>query len=285
MSDQAFSTLLESLDEAGAEKHGLNWDNRLTARLESLAASYGDLRNAQRELIDYSDPITHAAYIYTYAQCRADFIYRTLKAAAVETGQPLFTKGKLRVCSLGGGPGSELVGLLRYLEEEENGESVTSIEYHLYDKEKSWRDTASALVDALETDIAVSLKFHKLDVTNSKKATACSLSGFDLTILSYFISEVAELPEKNEVIASLNSLLGSMDSGSRVLYCDNDASTFYYFFNYRRNAAGRYEQIVELKEQITVDPHDADIFSDVLDRTGRNQHLTGRVLGKHLVRN
>jgi hypothetical protein len=284
MSDPAFSTLLESLDGAGADHFGKGWDARLTGKLEALAASYGNLRDPDRQLIDYGSVTTHAAYIYTYAQCRADFVYQTLKRARDAKGAPLFDKEELRVCSLGGGPGSELIRLLRYLAEEDNEEDVLEVYYKIYDKERDWEDTASALCDAVNQDILVHFAFEQLDVTDERHCLAVTLAEFHLVILSYFVSEVASLPDESAVISCMNHLLGSVSVGAAVLYCDNDAYTFYDFFNRRRQAAGRYSEIHELKDSIVVEPHSGDIYDDILERTGRNQHLNGKVLAKYLIR-
>ena len=58
--------------------------------------------------------------------------------------------GAFKVCSLGGGPGSELLGLARFIERERNPESFVRLEFVLIDRIQEWAETWDALAHALE---------------------------------------------------------------------------------------------------------------------------------------
>lgn len=280
----ALSTLLESLDEAGIETHGDDWDDLISQRLGALESSYAELRDPDREVIDYGDLVTHAAYTFMYAIGRAEFTYEVLKRVRNAVGSPLFACKKLNVASLGGGPASELAGLVKYLDDPAMGEVVTDISYTLFDKEEEWSGTAEALVDCLATKISVEINFVQADVCDSKKCGTLSLSDFDLIILSFFISEVCALPEKNEVIKSLNHLLSTATKGAAVLYNDSDAYSFYSFFNCRIWAAKRFKQLVEVQETLSVSPDFCGIYEGYIDRSGRTPHLNSKAVAKFLRR-
>lgn len=279
-----FRTLLESMDQEGWEEYKDDWDDRVSERLVALEEAYQELRVPDRELIDYSDLSTQAAYVFMYAIGRAEFTFQLLQRVRHELGEPLFDGGLLQVTSIGGGPGSELAGLVKYLEDEAAGESVTSIVFRVLDKESNWEATIEGLRDALETDIHVEVVFAELDVCDPEKTAAIDLSGDEFVILSFFISEVCETMEKAQIIRSLNYLLGTMTSGAKLFYNDSDAYSFYRFMNYRASAAG-LEQLVEIQDKIVVRSPDFDgIYEEYIEDTGRTPHLNSKAVAKFFRR-
>lgn len=105
MTLSAFNGVLSDLEELGLEENEGGWDDEISDRLIALEAYYGNqnLRNVNRELIDYSGLPTQAAYVFMYAIGRAEFTYSLLKRFREKVGHPLFPQGAIRVTSLGGG--------------------------------------------------------------------------------------------------------------------------------------------------------------------------------------
>jgi hypothetical protein len=120
-----FERVLSELDSSGEDTFGDRWQPEVAAALECLSEYYGNqnLRNPDRELVDYSGLPTQAAYTFMYAIGRADFTYQLLSRFRQALGKPLFNKSSLNVTSVGGGPASELVGLVRYLGDAASGET------------------------------------------------------------------------------------------------------------------------------------------------------------------
>ena len=88
----AVNALLADLDAAGRAQHGSAWAQLLAARIETLSEEYRHLRERDRELIDYGDMTTQAAYSFMYIAGHAAFISQILRSARAETGSPLFAK-------------------------------------------------------------------------------------------------------------------------------------------------------------------------------------------------
>ena len=134
MISEIFEELLLSLDELGRDARGESWEDDVAEELIGLRAAYDCLTEPDRSVIDYSDPATQAAYVYAYAIGRAEFTYQLLKRHRAALGAPIFKTKEARVTSLGGGPGSEIAGLVKYLLDEDSGEEVESIKYWVFDK-------------------------------------------------------------------------------------------------------------------------------------------------------
>jgi hypothetical protein len=124
-----FEKLLYDLDQQGQAEMPDDWEDQVADRLESLRNAYENLTSPGRPEIDYSDLATQAAYVFAYAIGRAEFTYQLLKRHRAELGEPIFPNEIARITSLGGGPGSEIVGVVKYILDASNGEKVKSIKY------------------------------------------------------------------------------------------------------------------------------------------------------------
>ena len=214
MITEVFENLLNSLDEEGRAQHGDAWDGLVDERLEQLRADYRELTDPERRVIDYADIATQAAYTYAYAIGRAFFTYELLKKHCAELGEPIFRNDVARVTSLGGGPGSEIAGLVMYLLDESNDETVESIKYWVFDKDAEWEHPCQALVDDLSAHIPIQLVYDELDLTSQQDCEAISLEGDDMLILSFVLSELCALEDKKQILEGLRHLYGTIDSGS-----------------------------------------------------------------------
>lgn len=277
----AIGKLLENLDQAGADEHQDNWDNIVIKQLSELEESYKILRVRDRKLINYSELSTQLAYVFMYAIGRAEFTFEIIKRLSSAVDGKLFSDGELRVSSIGGGPGSELAGLIKFLESDACGAKITRITYRVFDKEQNWRHVVEQLCESLDTKIQINLIFVALDVEDTAACYRVSLSEDDLIIMSFFVSEVCEVANRDDVIASLNHLLGTVSTKSHLFYNDSDAYSFYTFINERTNAAKRYDQRVEIQEMITVKaPNFEGVFDDMIERFGKTPHLNSKAVAK-----
>jgi len=66
---------------------------------------------------------------------------------------------------LGGGPGSDIVGVLKYLDENEN-EPVTKLTCYLLDREQAWAHIWTELNQSLTPKIALNVNFQPFDITD-----------------------------------------------------------------------------------------------------------------------
>jgi hypothetical protein len=151
----SFESALRKLHATGRKKFGEEWLVRLAKRKEKLKQAYASLDESDRDPIQYSSLSARTAYVFAYAPTRAEYTREFLMRHRIAVDKSLFGKGHICVVSFGGGPASELVGLVKYLEDPASGEAVDSIRYVVYDKDGDWGDVADDVVASLRTDISV----------------------------------------------------------------------------------------------------------------------------------
>ncbi len=287
MIEEIFEKLLYSLDQQGGEQWGDRWEGKVADSLEGLRISYDNLTKSQRQAIDYSELSTQAAYVFAYAIGRAEFTYQLLKQHRAALGKPIFESEEAKITSLGGGPGSEIAGIVKYLLDPTNGEKVNALKYWVFDKDKHWEHPCSFLIEELSELISIELVFDTLDLSDRKACSKVSLEGDDLLVLSFVISELCSIPEKNDVLECMRGLYKTIDSGSKIFYNDSNASSFYYFFNETRKyvtGLGKASQKNECIQKVAVDLDFGVTYEKYIEDFDATPHLTSDALSKLLVR-
>src|SRR5690242_12197987 len=111
-----FEIIKTVLDEAFAAIPGTDNDKvqAINNRLAQFRQEYRNLLS-DRE-IDYRDPVSRCAYVYAYVTSHANMV------AALIRGCPelraAFGRDRITVSCIGGGPGSDILGILKFLTEE-----------------------------------------------------------------------------------------------------------------------------------------------------------------------
>lgn len=216
--DDAYTAIKES-DEAKK-------DALIRTELDGLSAAYAKLINKAGPQIDYSDPVRRFAYIYKYTVAHADYIMQLIRD---DDGlRTLLAQKSVEVACLGGGPGSDFLGILKYLIQ--TGAKDLSLKCYIFDKERSWGDSWSDVASALKPPFQIYPVFQQLDVTD--KETWKGYEKFlrsDLFTLSYFLSEVWKIKENAEPF--FDWCLSQMKPGAMILFVDNDDSRFREWFD------------------------------------------------------
>ena len=224
-----FQLVKTVLDELYAEVkliHGSGTDAKIIERINYLASAYGQLTNASVPGPNYADATTRFAYVYKYVASHADYVYRLMQRNDVI--RECLNKQAPHVTCLGGGPGSELVGVLKFIREE--GLVTKKLQIHLCDKEAAWSDSWSEVGTKLDLDLQLSTNFLELDVT--EPATWSKQKKYlqsDLFVLSFFVSEVFKF--KDSASGFWTKLFSDMPEGSIVLFVDNDSEKFLTYFD------------------------------------------------------
>lgn len=179
------------LDEAYQEipLAGAAKDAAIQAELARLTDAYGKLKDPARTVIDYASPTARFAYIYKYTVAHADYIKQIIEGHKIL--RDLFVRPEVAVACLGGGPGSDLLGILKYMLRHGAKSTLTS---YLFDRERAWGDSWSEVARPLKADFQLYPVFQQMDVTIP--ATWQGYHKFlraDLFTLSYFLSEVWSL--------------------------------------------------------------------------------------------
>jgi hypothetical protein len=201
-------------------------DSLIKEELSTLAMEYADLTKATAAPIDYSDSIKRFAYIYKYTVAHADYIMQLVGECKVL--RELFIKKHVEVACLGGGPGSDFLGVLKHLIK--SSVKDTSLTCYLFDKERAWGDSWSDVARSLDAPFKVFPVFQQMDVTDSSSwASYEKYLRADLFTLSYFLSEVYKIRARAEPFFS--HCFSQMKAGSVVLFIDNNHSQFYGWFD------------------------------------------------------
>jgi hypothetical protein len=223
-----FERALMKLDQAGKKQFGADWIPSLKQRRATLEAAYATLYQQDRDPISYASLSAQTAYVFAYAPARAEYVRQYLIRHRAKLGHTLFDREDAQVDSFGGGPASELVGLVRYLEGAD--EPVRRIRYTIYDKDGDWAKVAEDIVDALETDIEIEMCYEPVDATNRNRMAAIDLSETDMVIFSYIMSELARVGRSDQIITNFRDVLGNMPLNSKILFIDNLHPIFIDFF-------------------------------------------------------
>jgi Putative SAM-dependent methyltransferase len=225
-----FDTALKGLDKKGQSEFGNCWADLVKNQMVALEESYRILLQDGRMPIDYSDLSTQAAYLYGYGMPRAYFADEFLRRHRRALNRPLFSEAEIAVVSFGGGPASELVGLVNYLDSDENGEPVKSVSYHVYDKDGDWKSVAKKVVKNLESNIEVKISYHQLDLADVAPCAKVDVGDANLVFFSYIMSELCALATKDAISQNVNRILGTMRSGTAIMLIESKQTEFIKYF-------------------------------------------------------
>ena len=187
--------------------------------------------------IAYGDPLCRFAYLYCHTAVNANLCevaIRSLPAVGQHILDRLNTVGELRVCAFGGGPGTELLALSKFLtgkkglgELQPHGE----VNFTLLDHVPEWAESWNALEAAIKRDFAVtfghrrgwpfsiSKSFQPFDMTKVEQyANLVQLFEQDLYVLNYVLSEI--FSDHAAFAALFNQMAAHAPSGAQFVIID-----------------------------------------------------------------
>lgn len=154
--------------------------------------------------IDYDDPLCRLGYLYRHAPAGAGLFERVLQESG-EVRQKIrgANRATLDVCAVGGGPGTELLGLAKYLLGCWQRGLPRRIEFTVLDKVPHWAETWRPLSNAVEEELRTSLGGHgvepptifpmflPMDVLDpaSYRGYAFQFGKADVVVFNYLFSE------------------------------------------------------------------------------------------------
>src|SRR5436853_1161631 len=221
-----FQLVKTVLDELYVRLPGLSEDEKTEAiikMLRYLEEQYAGLARGLR--IDYTDPVTRFAYVYKYVTSHANIVCQIIEGSTELTD--LLRQGRFSVTCIGGGPGSDLLGILKHVLS--NG-SRPVLRCTLLDGETTWADCWSDVDEKLSDQLLVKTSFQTFDVTNERTwATTSKYLDADLITMIYFMSEVYS--QRKFADSFFSNLFGNVSSGTLFLYVDNNSPEFYKWFD------------------------------------------------------
>ena len=169
---------------------------------------------------DYSLNIKKFCYLYKYAVAHGYYIYRSLVQLRPKIKPSIFSRNPTRIACIGGGPGTEIVGLCRYFREKEPENLGNPVEVVIFDKEASWEEACHRVLQCVSPGLNITLRFIRFDATDPSTYGNLDFSGFHLVMANFFASEI----RKARVVTSSNQfwphLFSSMGAGKIFLAVD-----------------------------------------------------------------
>ncbi len=199
-------------------------DEQIRNELRQLSSYYqrGILEN-NYDGIDYSDPATRFAYVYTYVTAHANIVFELIQEYACL--KSLFKRNNLTVSCIGGGPGSDILGILKFME---RWQRLPSLHCSLYDREALWGEVWSDLSQKVDST-NLNLYFQSLDVTATKAIQYSKLFNAELFTMIYFMSEV--YAKKDAAFPFFEKMFTKAKPGAIILFVDNGGSRFSSWFD------------------------------------------------------
>lgn len=198
-------------------------DGLIAGHLKQLAADYRRL--TVNGCLDYSDPARRFAYVFRYTTSHANLVYQRICGSA--TLRTMFDRPRVHLACVGGGPGSDFLGVLKYCQRRGKTPDIKCV---LLDRDPTWGESWSDVDDKVGSALKLSTVFNSLDVTKPDQwQTFTKHHHADLFTLIYFVSEV--YARRNEAQAYFESLFSNVKQGAVLLFVDNNDSRFVGWFD------------------------------------------------------
>jgi hypothetical protein len=197
----------EYLEGSSAER-----DKAVLNALELLGKKYRTVLDSGGP--DLSDPTIRFAYIYRYSTAHANMAYEFIRSSEVLS--KLFDQETLTISCVGGGPGSDLLGVLKYLFDKKK---KPKIYFYLLDKEEAWGESWADVDQVVGRDLNSSTNFRPLDVCDREVwQKQRKFLQADLFTFIYFFSELYS--QKDDAEEFFDYLFDGTKKGARFLFID-----------------------------------------------------------------
>jgi hypothetical protein len=190
-----------------------------------LSGEYSHLLSGGTVKLDYASPAVRFAYMFAYVTSHTCIVYDAFDLS--KDLQAVVNKEKATISCIGGGPGSDFLGVMRYVM---NRGLKPRLRFNMFDRERAWSNTWDYVEDKIDKAVPISTAYNQFDVTdpNTWRAYDKFLAS-DLFTMIYFMSEVWGLRTAAEPF--FEYFLAGASKGALVLYVDNRVSEFTDWFD------------------------------------------------------
>jgi hypothetical protein len=260
------SPLLQDLDRQGVAQFGNNWDDKVCEAIRDLRNHYTQLRVRDRKLIDYSSLQVQMAYGFMYVGANANCLFQVLDSAEMAHGQPIWRSPEMKVTSWGGGPGSDLLALVRLLRKTQPDQRPKKIAYRVLDKQPNWHEILKSVAVLQLGTVEIEVSFEAVDVTLPGQWQAISNADDDMLIMNFFVSEVCSLNLAKSVWSCLAASLASLKKDCIVVFNDSNFYTVHNYFDSLVERVGGFSALVSENELLKVSGDFDDFFINWMGR-------------------
>lgn len=169
---------------------------------------------------DYGSDVKKFCYLFKYSVSHGYYIYQALKELAKGIKPSPFSRDSTRIACIGGGPGTELIGIARFIREREPSAKSRQIKVTVFDKEKSWKAACERILECVKGDIDLSFKFVQLDATDPSSYQDVDFSKFHIVMSNFFLSEIRKAKIVGKTAAFWKHVFSSMGDGKVFLAVD-----------------------------------------------------------------
>jgi hypothetical protein len=217
MSDfQRIRPAITHYEQLARAAHGATFVKEATDQFEDMQSKY----YSAVENPDYASHIKKFCYLYKYSVPHGYYIYVALKWLRPKIKPSIFSRNPTRIACVGGGPGTEIIGLCRYLREIEAENLGHRVEVTIFDKEPSWKEACERVLACVSPGIDIKLKFVTFDATDPATYASIDFSGFVLVMANFFASEIRKAKIVGASRAFWQHMFASMGAGKIFLAVD-----------------------------------------------------------------
>ncbi|AUX31907.1 MULTISPECIES: hypothetical protein [Sorangium] len=276
-----FTLVSEVLDEAYAEIPGaaVDKDRAVQSKLKELRAYYETVWKTGGPAFD--DPVTRFAYVFAYVTCHANLVKERIRACPELVD--LLTRPEIDITALGGGPGSDTIGVAKYLLAAEQSPAV---QFYLCDRESLWAETWGDLGKKLKTGLNINTAYIPHDALDPKTwERSRKLLRADLFTMIYFVSEIYAFRDRAQPY--FEHIFASAKPGAMFLFIDNNSDMFVDWFDGMASRAGM--EVLDAGRGVQKMPRDEQmsVLQKYMDKFATAARLTAnlayRVLRKPKV--
>ncbi|HEC92432.1 MAG TPA: hypothetical protein ENI51_05495 [Candidatus Atribacteria bacterium] len=206
-------------------------------RLKFYCEEFEKHFSGQQSSIDYSNTICRMAYVLKYVPCFANIVENTINnifEQLIREKVEIRLPKVLKIIDLGGGPGSELLGLTKYFENRHPNEDFV-LRFRLIDFVEAWQSSwipiYSKIIDDFTNDygnmhnwpILINQDFFlRVDLTNADEFRIydSNVLGNNIYFINHVVSENNIFNNIERFIETLKEIIRFANENSIIIFID-----------------------------------------------------------------
>lgn len=201
--------------------------NKMVNYLDHMTTEW---KSGDRPAINYEKPLCRLAYVYRHVAANANLFETVLGTSAKLRNlvEDKLAEGDFRVAAFGGGPGTELLGLAKYISKVVKDGQACHVQFTATDRIQEWSDNWARMANHIRNDedfkrgrngVVFDTTFLSLDLVNPQPFNRYEyLLRQDLYIFNYVLSETID--DIDSIQEAINILAASADTGARFVVVD-----------------------------------------------------------------